>query len=512
MTIDGYWNVFMATQDRWSLFLSENQRDEHPMLYRLLLRMVAHLGSSRLIYRSLSIIPGLGTIYVVGLIASRVCLRKSVALLTAVAYGFSATVIDLTCDVRAYSLALLFIVGALYQLIGFLDGSSLLHQKRSLIWLGVMTSFAIATEFYSVLLLSSWVAFFLAMLLRYSQFRRGALRWTLVRGHPLVIAFGLPTAVALGLFFRHERHKLFPHVYLAQFYRTSSEPLTSFVLRNLRSEFNLILPFEISSTLLLVIVIVALLAALYFSCVRENQTKTLVTTTPALILVFLLGQLILLSLWRRYPFGGELRHQSIIFPFVTLAVFVALDRLIAVLPYWAWRSVTVGIASLLTAVTIYHQWTPRVFEEEPFTPEFRAFQSSFSSTPAVYVDQFSLLNYYSQTSSMKWRFLQHLHEGEAIDAYQVSSPNGGVELLRNLDNFDFDLGSPEFYTTVRQVMQDARLNTVSLFFLNPYWYRMNTAEVAKTEQTIRKLASDAGLRVGTILCSKAEAFAAFTLQ
>jgi hypothetical protein len=490
------------------MFLSENQRDEHPMLYRLLLRMVAHLGSSRLMYRSPSIIPGLVSIYLIGLVAAKLCSRKSVALLTAIAYGFSATIIDITCDVRGYSLALLFIVAAFYYLIRFLDGRSLLRRKRSLIWFGVTTSLAIGTEFCSVLFLSSCVAFFLAMSVRHSKFRRDAIRWTLVRGHPLVFAFGLPTAVALGLYFQQAQYRLFPHIYLAEFYWTKSEPVSRFVLRNLRGEFNFMAPVEISSALLLVtFVAAAVLATLYFSCVRENQTKTLLATTPALILVFMLGQLILLSLARRYPFGGELRHQSIIFPFVTLAVFVAFDGLIAFLPYKAWRTCTVGIAALLIAVTIYHQWTPRVFEEEIYSPEFRAFQSSFSSTPAIYVDQFSLLNYYAHTSDRKWRFLHHYLEGERVDAYEVSSANGRLELLRNLDNFDFDLGSPEFYTSLRQVIRETRLGTVTLFFVYSYWRYPNPPE-----QTVRRLADDAGLSVGALLRSDAETFASFSLR
>jgi hypothetical protein len=81
--LDGYWNVFRDTQDRWALFFSEYRRDQHPILYRLVLRWVASLGSSRLLYRSASIVPGLATIYVLGLVAARLCRSRAVALLAA---------------------------------------------------------------------------------------------------------------------------------------------------------------------------------------------------------------------------------------------------------------------------------------------------------------------------------------------------------------------------------------------------------------------------------------------
>jgi hypothetical protein len=79
---DGYWHVFTATQDRWALFLSEWQIDAHPPLYYLLLRIVGKMGHSHLVYRSLSIIPGVGSVYVIGLIAGKLCRSTTVALLT----------------------------------------------------------------------------------------------------------------------------------------------------------------------------------------------------------------------------------------------------------------------------------------------------------------------------------------------------------------------------------------------------------------------------------------------
>ena len=86
--------------DRCKLFISEWKADAHSPLYYLLLRIVAKLGHSHLLYRSLSIIPGVGSVYVIGQIANRLYDGKIVALLTAAAYGFSVTMIDHTCDVR----------------------------------------------------------------------------------------------------------------------------------------------------------------------------------------------------------------------------------------------------------------------------------------------------------------------------------------------------------------------------------------------------------------------------
>jgi hypothetical protein len=107
---DGYWHVFTATQDKWEVFISEWRKDAHPPLYYLLLRVLASLGHSHLIYRSLSIVPGVASVYVIGLIARKLYRSTTVALLTAAAYGSSITIIDITCDVRGYALALFLIL------------------------------------------------------------------------------------------------------------------------------------------------------------------------------------------------------------------------------------------------------------------------------------------------------------------------------------------------------------------------------------------------------------------
>ena len=62
---DGYWHVFIAKQ-AWSNLLVEYQATAHPPLFFLLLRAATGLGDSRLIYRLVSILSGIGAILVIG--------------------------------------------------------------------------------------------------------------------------------------------------------------------------------------------------------------------------------------------------------------------------------------------------------------------------------------------------------------------------------------------------------------------------------------------------------------
>ena len=151
-------------KDQWALFLSEWHIDAHPPLYYLLLRIVAKMGHSHLVYRSPSIIPGVGSVY-----SYRSHSKKAVpqhyccVAFTAAAYGFSITIIDITCDVRGYALALFLILLAFYYFLNFLLGECQQKQlKRSLVLFGIFTSAAISVEYYAVFF---WAACFGVVLL-----------------------------------------------------------------------------------------------------------------------------------------------------------------------------------------------------------------------------------------------------------------------------------------------------------------------------------------------------------
>src|SRR3984957_6412525 len=69
---DGYWHVFIAQQDNWHNFWEDIEANTHPPLYFLLLKAVMHLGRSPLIYRSISLVTGIISVFTVGWIARKV--------------------------------------------------------------------------------------------------------------------------------------------------------------------------------------------------------------------------------------------------------------------------------------------------------------------------------------------------------------------------------------------------------------------------------------------------------
>ena len=84
---DGFWHVFMASQDRFRMFLREILGDAHPPLFYALLRVALAFGRSRLAYRAVSLASGLASIFLVGRIARDLGAERAAAGLAARSSG-----------------------------------------------------------------------------------------------------------------------------------------------------------------------------------------------------------------------------------------------------------------------------------------------------------------------------------------------------------------------------------------------------------------------------------------
>ncbi len=326
---DGFWHLFMDTQNTWKLFRAEYRSDAHPILYHLVLRLIAPLGHSRLLYRSASIIPGAITVYLLGQIASKLCNSKAVALLAAAAYGFSMTMLGINIDVRSYPLALLFTVAAFGCFVNFLQASPEPAPNRELLKFGIFTSLGIATEYYVIFF---WIACLatlgLLVAIRVS-FRESFVSWLSPNWRSATASLAIPFLVIAFFYRTHIRYQPKSYGHVSAFYWTPGTSKAEFLLRNLRLDTNYLLPLQIPSTWpLLLFLVPAISAIIYTGLLSKNSRRSLVAGVPGLLVLFLFLELAVLGLIDRYPFGGYDRQQSIYFPFFLLTGFVFLDRLL----------------------------------------------------------------------------------------------------------------------------------------------------------------------------------------
>jgi len=325
---DGYENMSISTQASWDAFLCCVRGRQHPILSYIVLRVFALFGHSRLAWRTAPIIPGMAGVYLLGMIAARLCRNKAAALLAAAAYGFSATMREIIVDIRSYSLALFFVLAAFYCLVDSLAGNA--RRNRSLILFGIFSSLAVISEYYAILFLLACLSS-LALLLAAHPLSRGrALAWARRNWPVLITAIGLPFASAAYSYWTHGIKfppPAFEH--LLEFYWRPGTSLIDFVLRNLRADFNYMLPVEMTSAGGALGVLAAFVPLLlYRALFRKQSHKAIGPSLPGLLCLLLLAELIVLSLLRWYPFGGEARQQSILFPFITLTAFLFPDQLI----------------------------------------------------------------------------------------------------------------------------------------------------------------------------------------
>lgn len=494
---DGYWHIFLAIQDRWSMFVAEWKRVTHPPLYYLLLRGLTKAGHDPLLYRSLSILPGIASIYVLGRIAARLCRSSGMAVLAAAAYGFSLTVVQLDCDVRAYSLSLLFVLSAFYWLVEALAGPEDRTGVAAVLF-GIGCALAILTEYMTVF-------FFLAVLgavpllaLRFPEVRGRSSRQLRCRPGALAVASVLPFVVMIWLYLVHVRFLPGSHEHVKEFYWAKGTSMVGFVLENLRNEVNFLSPVEISSTSACVLLTGAVLGAM-IDLNRGGRREQIAPAVLGLTLFGVLAELIVLALVRRYPFGGFARQQSILFPFIVLTAFWLLDFSSARFPRALKAGVHVLIA-LAIAASFAHGWNrqPR-YEEDLFTREYAIFEQSLPRSRAVYLDQFSLIGYFIHNRDGQWRFNRHYRGPDRMDEYRTVSPSGEPRVVvRNARRWNFDLQRPETYATVARLLRDARLPGIDIFSLRQSPAPGDAAALEAERRRFRELAKAAGLATGPL--------------
>ena len=289
----------------------------------------------------------------------------------------------------------------------------------------------------------------------------------------------------LYLYEVHLHFHLRPETHVIQFYWNASRPITEFILQSLREDLNYILPIGIPSTTVLLVSLLPVVALTWFLILRQDRkVPRNASTAPILMLVLLVSELIVLAVIGRYPFGGDSRHQSIIFPFVLLSGFVGLDRFVSFLRFPLMKKLVLFFTAALMIVSFSYWWRkyPKI-SQELFTPEYNLFASGLHPMQAVYVDRFSSIAYYTHTHTWTWQFQNHFVEPKRVDSYGLTSPSGEHLILLRNKEWNFDVRSPGFYTDLAKSLRAAHVSGADLFYIA----NKDQAVLAVTEEAIRVL-------------------------
>ncbi|HEY3838332.1 MAG TPA: hypothetical protein VGL72_17255 [Bryobacteraceae bacterium] len=512
---DGWWHLFTATQDQWINFLREWKYEAHPPLHYLLLRLVAGVGHSRLMLGSIGIVASAFSTWVIGVIASKICCYRISALLAAAAYALAWNMIPLECEVRAYPLALLFVLLAFNAFIDLIAAPGGPSARRAVLRFGGYSVVALLSEYYTGLFLVGCGVLVALRLLIRRDFRAAFLESVPRNGRQYFIAVASIFAVFALLFGAHVggqeiiRGTLDPYLWSER----SPYSLDQFLSTNFALETSYFTPLGLDPAIMLALVVLVLLPSLlWFAFLRKERWRAPATADAPLMLILLLCQIVVLSLAGRYPFGGESRHQSILAPFVFLTAFLVLDRVAGTLPGRLPRQALFAATVLLIAANLAFGWRSHTaYVEEPRTADYRHFQEVFPSPETVYADALSSRFYYAQTHQATWTF-DHgaLTQDQYIGIYHVADNSGHrVRYMRNKSRTLFDLSDPATYQVLAGALREEHLNSAVLFYNGTDW---TVADAVVLEQNARRLAPRAGLEYGRASVGPNYAFIEFKIR
>lgn len=516
---DGWWHVFIAQQDVLSNFLWEYHANAHPPLYFLLLKAATLIGKTRLTYRLVSLVAGLATAYVLGRIVSRWGGHWAVPGITTLAFSLSWSSIVISGEVRSYALCVLFLVLGGYAFFE-LSRPRLLTVARHSLLLSVASALALLSHYSAVLFLSSVAVVLAGRLALVRSFRLRVV--AVLRRMPLRVLAPvvIPLATGAFLYVTHARPHTTAMNHLPEFYLVSSsadEPLR-FLLRNTALQVGLFLPFRLVVASLWVEAaiggasLVVVLAALALP--RARGFREPLRAAGALFGVMVLVAMAL-GLAGAYPYGGALRHQFYLFPFLLVFLAGGLDGLLSRIGS---RSARAGLLLLVVVVLTggFGAGARQLqsFRDELSTMPVREMWKEFPAPSAVYVDQFSLVPFFSAYHDWTWRFTRACPTNSWIQQYTLTRGRQALTVFRDRSRWEVDLRAEGVGRDLRSCLELVAPKPVVVFALRQFPERDEKDGPASSDGLARAGASlaKAGIRTGTTMAAPAAVFVELRLD
>ena len=509
---DGYWHVWIAQQDQWFNFIREYHGDAHPPLYYLLLRATLLLGSTQLVYRLISLVAGTASVYFLGLTALKALRSPVWAALAALAYGLALPSILTSNEVRGYMLSSFFIQVSFYY---FLDliGDKQPPSLRPRIIFAAMAVLACLAEYTAIFYVGAAMLFAAAIpvLRRDRALGRALLRET--------ATFILVLALPVWEYISHLGARSVAYDHLPDYYfrPDSGESAVAFLWRNLRNELNWFSPWSIpgGSAFYAVFGILLLAAAATVFLLRKTSApKNLAALVSLLSVPVMMAAIMAGGLVRAYPFGGFLRQQYILFPFLVVCPFLLLDRLAGDAPRLVIRTLA-GMAAIIIAlvsVQNYRAW-PKI-SRLLLTEQMNRYNRMFPAAESIYIDQFNLITFFTHHHDWNWTFVSPLPGAAGTDVYRVSHTVGrdhrSITLFRDWDHWLLDLREPDLYTLMSRGMRTYHLSSMTIFCPAQFEGKPRTqAQETAYRARIAELSAAQGLCVQALELENYDVYAEF---
>lgn len=253
-------------------------------------------------------------------------------------------------------------------------------------------------------------------------------------------------------------------------------------------------------------------ALIYLSQLRR-RARSVVRDLPLLFLVLLATTLLAASVKGAYPFGGDLRQQFILFPFLLLTAFSLLDSMLS----WRPRLRRPLIAIVLLGVCLNSGLglVARISAhkegggfEDMFAREMSLHQAAFPEAGAVYLGQFSLIVYFAHHDRWRWK---------SVDANTYEITRGGRKVVVMRDErlrWNLDVLDAMLYEDLGRRLESLRLRSTTVFSLRypfpPEPWTSTERDAVRLE--VPALAARAHLETDRLVLDGFNAFAQFRIR
>jgi len=501
---DSWWHVFIAREVPWARFWRDVYVNAHPPGFYLLLSVAAKLGSERWIYRLISVVAGVVATYLVGRIGARVFRTPAVAPLCALAFGLSMATVVMATAVRSYMLSLALLLAGFRPYLDLIDPQRGHSATRTRAWFVAAVIGAIVTHYSAIFFVGAAVALpclYAAVAPQYRAWWKERLRrsWR----HELATVLAV-AAIAIGVYLAHKSRFELPMPHVQLFFPSDAERSAgavggalSFMARSIADETDLFMPLPIanlpagargSAATVFALTGVGLVLML------RRRSDWVVALAPLGILTLLATAIMGAALAGRYPFGGFLRQQFILFPFIMLAGFALLDEVAARLTHP--RPLVIAVSAALVVKCVVQWRFMQFMPNELGAPELAQFDRFFPDAHAVYVDQFSLIPFFAVHQRGEWPPQSGL--GEQFAALPILEPGREWLVLRDMGHWNSDLSAPQLSRDLRQLLARTQLPFIDVFHLREGAYllpKTPTLERAQLSESIVQTAHDEGLHI-----------------
>lgn len=332
---DELWHTALAAVSPPWVALQLISADVHPPLHYLLVRPLTRIGGDPFFPRLASIIPSILSVPLWFLLMRKLRIHTAVALTTTLVLVLSFSYQHIGIMVRSYSLAVFLLLAAVWFWIDLLPGSRGRPSRWSAVLSLALFTAAFWTLYVSVLVTASvMAATLLSTLLDRKQRHSIITNWRNHSGWPewlAFIAFHL-LAILWMWWGRHQHGSTTITDHINPLLPSPGQPPLDYVIAGLQQQLALFSPLFDASNLVantcLWLLLATIIGLLVYGLKRGSAAAAVVALTP-LLLTALLATAGLLSV---YPFGGTLRHQYILFPFLLLLLPLSLNALWPRLP------------------------------------------------------------------------------------------------------------------------------------------------------------------------------------